>query len=87
MSNFCEENGLRLAPHPPYSPDLAPSDCFLFDYVKERFKGMVPPSYEEFLDAIREVATGIESENLTAMFEHWIERPEWVSKNTGDYYP
>jgi transposase len=45
---FCEENVLRLAPHPPYSPDLAPSDFFLFSYVKERLKGMVFPSYEEF---------------------------------------
>jgi hypothetical protein len=33
---FCEENGLRLAAHPPDSPDLAPSDFFLFGYVKER---------------------------------------------------
>jgi transposase len=52
---FCEENGLRLAPHPPYSPDLAPSDFFLFGYVKERLKGIVFPSYEELLDAIGEV--------------------------------
>jgi histone-lysine N-methyltransferase SETMAR len=47
---FCEENGLRLAPHPPYSPDFAPSDFFLFGYVKECLKGMVFPSYEELLD-------------------------------------
>jgi transposase len=52
---FCEENGLRLAPHPPYLPDLALPDFFLFGYVKERLKGMVFPSYEEFLDAIGEV--------------------------------
>jgi transposase len=38
---FCEESGLRLGPHPPYSPDLAPSDFFLFGYVKGRLKGMV----------------------------------------------
>jgi histone-lysine N-methyltransferase SETMAR len=38
---FCEENGLRLASHPPYSPDLAPSDFFPFGGVKERLKGMV----------------------------------------------
>jgi transposase len=80
---FCEGNGLRLAPHPPYSPDLAPSDFFLFGYVKERLKGMVLPSYEELLDAIGEVVTGIESETLTSVFE----RLEWVSKNNGDYYP
>jgi transposase len=84
---FCEENGLRLAPHPLYSPDLAPSDFFLFGYLKARLKGMVFPSYEELLDAIGEMVTGVELETLTAVFEHWIERLEWMSKNNGDYYP
>jgi histone-lysine N-methyltransferase SETMAR len=84
---FCEENGLWLAPHPPYSPDLAPSDFFLFGYVKECLKGMVFPSYEELLDAINEVVTGIELETLTAVFEHWMERLAQVSENNGDYYP
>jgi hypothetical protein len=49
---FCEENGLWLVPHPPCSPDLEPSDFFLFGYVKERLKGMVFPSSEELLNAI-----------------------------------
>jgi hypothetical protein len=48
---------------------------------------MVLPSYEELPDAIGEVVTGIESETLTAMFEHWMERLELVSKNKDDYYP
>jgi hypothetical protein len=48
---------------------------------------MVCPSYKELLNAIDEVVTGIESETLTAVFEHWMERLEWVSKNNGDYYP
>jgi hypothetical protein len=63
MSSFCEENGLRLAPHPLYSPDLAPSGFFLFGYVKERLKGMVFPSYEELLDEIGEVVTGLHVES------------------------
>jgi hypothetical protein len=83
---FCKENRLQLAPHPPYSPDLAPSDFFLFGYVKERLKGMAFPSCEELLDAIGEVVTGIDSETLTTVFEHWMERLEWVSKNNGDDY-
>jgi hypothetical protein len=48
---------------------------------------MVFPSYEELLDAIGEVVTGIEPETLTAVFDHWMERLESVSKNNGDYYP
>jgi hypothetical protein len=86
VSNFCEENGLQLAPHPPYSRDLAPSDFFLFGCVKERLKGTVFPSYEELLDAIGEVVTSIESVTLIAVFEHEMERLEWMSKNNGDYY-
>jgi hypothetical protein len=84
---FCEENGLWPPPHPPYSPDLAPFDFFLFGYVKERLKGMVFPSCEESLCAIGEVMTGLESETLTTVFEHWMERLRWMSKNNGDYSP
>jgi histone-lysine N-methyltransferase SETMAR len=84
---FCEENGLRLASHPSYSSDLAPSDFFLFGYVKERLKEMMFPSYDELFDATGEVVTCIESETLTAVFEHCMERLEWVSKNNDDYYP
>jgi hypothetical protein len=83
---FCEENEPRLAPHPPCSPDLVPSDFFLFGYVKEHLKEMVFPSYEELLDATGEAVTSIEPETLTAVFEHWMERLEWVSKKNGDYY-
>jgi hypothetical protein len=36
---------------------------------------------------IGEVVAGTASETLTAVFEHWMERLEWVSKNNGDYYP
>jgi hypothetical protein len=48
---------------------------------------MVFPSYEELLDAIDEVVTGIEWESLTAVFKHWMEKLEWIYKNNGDCYP
>jgi hypothetical protein len=48
---------------------------------------MVFPSYEELLDAIAEVVTDTESETLTAVFEHWMEKLEWMSENNGGYYP
>jgi hypothetical protein len=48
---------------------------------------MVFLSCEELLDAIGEMVTGIESETLTAVSEHWMEILEWVSKNNVDYYP
>jgi hypothetical protein len=48
---------------------------------------MVFPSQEESLDAIGEVVAGLESDILTAVFEHWIERLEWLSKSNSGYYP
>jgi hypothetical protein len=36
---FLERSGVDRSPNPPYGPDLAPSDLFLFDYIKDRLKG------------------------------------------------
>jgi hypothetical protein len=33
-----EELGFILVPQPPYSPDLAPCDVFLFGYLKQRLE-------------------------------------------------
>jgi hypothetical protein len=35
---FRAENGMRLATHPPDSPDLAPSDFVLVEHVKHRLQ-------------------------------------------------
>jgi histone-lysine N-methyltransferase SETMAR len=83
---FCAENGLRLATHAPYSPDLAPSDFFLFDYVKDRLQRIGFASREELLAAITEVLDEIPPETLPRVFEHWIERLEWVSQNNDESY-
>jgi histone-lysine N-methyltransferase SETMAR len=82
----CAENGLRLATHPPYSLELAPSDFFLFDYVKDRLQRIVFASREELLAGISEVLDDIPPETLPRVFEYCIERLEWVSQNNGEYY-
>jgi hypothetical protein len=40
---FCEENWLRLAVHPPNSPDFAPSDFFLFGHIEHCLQGIAFP--------------------------------------------
>lgn len=32
--NYLTEEGINIMPHPPYSPDLAPCDYWLNDYIK-----------------------------------------------------
>jgi hypothetical protein len=36
---FCDDNFLRIAPHSPYSPDLASSNSFLFENLKTGLHG------------------------------------------------
>jgi hypothetical protein len=83
----CPENEPRLAPHPPDSPDFTLLDFFLFGHVNNRLQGIVFQSPEELLEGIREVLDEIPVGTLTRVFEHWMERPEWVSQNNGDSHP
>jgi hypothetical protein len=39
MREFLAHKGIITLPHPPYSPDLAPCDFFLFPEMKLQLKG------------------------------------------------
>jgi hypothetical protein len=84
---FYEENRLRLVVRPSYSPGLAPSDFFLFGYIKHFPSGIAFPSRQELLAAIHEIVGAILRPTLEDVFLHWMERPECVSHNNDDYYP
>jgi transposase len=86
-TTFYAENDLRLTLYPPNSPDLAPSDFFVFGHVKHRLQGTTFRSREELLEVISEIVTAIPPDILHGVFEHWMERLEWVSQNNGDYHP
>ena len=49
-----EGNGYELLPHPAYSPDLAPSDYFLFLNLKKDIHGLHFRSNEEVVAAVEE---------------------------------
>jgi hypothetical protein len=63
-----------LAPHPPYSPDLAPSDFFLFGYIKQKITGQEFASPDDLLEAIRDEFDRISPSVLESVFEEWLIR-------------
>jgi hypothetical protein len=76
---FCEENGLWLAPiHPTH---LISYHLTFFCSVMSR-----NVSKEWCFHHTRNYSTQL-VKWLTAVFEHWMETLEWVSKNNTDYYP
>jgi histone-lysine N-methyltransferase SETMAR len=83
---FCRDNRLEIAPYPRYSPDLAPSDFFLFGYVQHALEGDEFPSEEALLAAIHSVPSNLTGDTLRAVFAKWIERLNWIALNEGHYY-
>ena len=70
-----EQNGYELIPHPAYSPDLAPSDFFLFPNLKKDIRGLHFRSDEEVVTAVEEWVNGKDpdffSSGLMALEHRW----------------
>ena len=70
-----EWNGYELIPLPAYSPDLAPSDYFLFPNLKKDIRGHHFRSNEEVLAAVEEWLgdkdPGFFSSRLMALKHRW----------------
>jgi histone-lysine N-methyltransferase SETMAR len=75
---------LREVAHPPYSPDLASSDFYLFGKLKEQMAGSEFESAEDFLGMIRWLANSILREELESVFQEWERRLEEGIRNGGD---
>jgi histone-lysine N-methyltransferase SETMAR len=84
-TDFMALNRMKRAPHPPYSPDLAPSDFFLFGYVKRTLMGYHPESPSELLIRIRVILSEIARATLNAVFLEWMEGLRKCIDTNGEY--
>jgi histone-lysine N-methyltransferase SETMAR len=57
--DFLELNGMDRAPHPPYSPDLAPCDFYIFGYIKQVLTGREFAERMGFLEAVMAILDAI----------------------------
>jgi histone-lysine N-methyltransferase SETMAR len=78
-------NRMEQAPHPPYSPDLPPSDFFLFGYVKGKLMRYRTERPSELLVRIRVILAEIPRESLNAVSLEWMERLQKCVQVDGEY--
>ncbi|XP_017486515.1 PREDICTED: histone-lysine N-methyltransferase SETMAR-like, partial [Rhagoletis zephyria] len=73
MSKF-NELGYQMLPHPPYSPDLAPCDFFLFPNLKKWLGGKKFSSNDEVIAATNAYFEGLEKTYYSEGIKTWEKR-------------
>jgi hypothetical protein len=71
-------------PHLVYRPDLAPSDFFLFGYLKDKLTAFHCTTRDELKSVIITIFNEIDRDSLLALFNSWAERLDWVIKHGGE---
>jgi hypothetical protein len=82
---FMARNVMVIAAHLPSSPDLAPSDIYLFGHVKGLLRGESLEAGGQLLLAVEGVLRSLEKWTLTKVFLEWMKRPEQYIESDGDY--
>ena len=73
VRDFLVTKDIKMIEHPPYSPDLAPADYFLFPKVKSALAGMYL-TQETFKKEWEWAVRTIKKEEFTTAFQRWLER-------------
>jgi hypothetical protein len=76
---------MRRASQPPFSPDLAPSDFYLFGKLKTTLMRSVFENEQRLLDGIMKVLDRITRDELESVFEEWAARLEACIYRGGEY--
>ncbi|KAG5343399.1 SETMR methyltransferase, partial [Acromyrmex heyeri] len=76
----------KMLAAPPYSPDLAPCDFFLFPKLKRPMKGRRYATIEEIKTASKEELNKITKNDFLKCFEDWKKRWHKCIISDGDYF-
>ena len=74
--------GIKIFPHPPYSPDLAPCDFWLFP----KLRGCLYETIEEMKGAVTKVIDTLTQEDFHGAFQKLLERYNKYIEAGGDSF-
>ena len=86
VTDYLTNTGIKTVPQPPYSPDLAPCDFWLFSKLKEKRRGYRYETIEEMKEAVTKVIDTLTQEDFHGAFQRFLERyNKWIEAR-GDYF-
>jgi hypothetical protein len=74
VTEYMDYSSLKRASHTLYSPDLAPSDFYLFGYAKHQLQGHELTEGAELISAISDNMNQIPIDTLVDVFDDWTRR-------------
>ncbi|KAG5311085.1 MOS1T transposase, partial [Acromyrmex insinuator] len=80
------KNSTHIIPQPPYSPDLAPCDFWLFSKLKRPLRGHRFETIEEIKEKTTSELRAIPTDDYAACFENWKKRWHSCIATGGDYF-
>jgi histone-lysine N-methyltransferase SETMAR len=80
-----EEYGFIRVPQPPYSPDLAPCDFFLFGYLKSQLEGKTFFDDNSLKTEVERILREIPIMLPYSVMEDWVHRLNQYIESAGDY--
>ena len=86
LRDFFAKNATNIVPQPPYSPDLAPCDFWLFPKLKRPLRGNCFESIEDIQRESARALKAIPEEDFLACFEDWKKRWHKCIISGGDYF-
>jgi hypothetical protein len=76
---------MRHMPQPPYSPNLASSDFYLFPAVEEKLQHVALRDEDQLFECLIEFVAGLDHAELNKVFHAWKERVQQIRQGSGDY--
>jgi len=86
VHNFLVKNEMTVVPQPPYFPDLAAADFFLFPNLKSTLKGCRFDTFDEIQKNLTKELFAIPKEAFQKAFSSWQKRWERCVASQGNYF-
>jgi len=86
VTKYLKQERVVTLPHPPYSPDLAPCDFFLFPKIKRELKNRKYDKVENLARAVQAITSSIPKEEYQESFEDWRRRLQLCIDKDGYYF-
>ncbi|UYV78282.1 hypothetical protein LAZ67_16000780 [Cordylochernes scorpioides] len=86
MTSFLAKNGTQILHQPPYFPDIAPNDFFLFPKLKAVLKGRRFDTRDDIIEKLPLALKSIPKEAYKNCFDNWEKRWRWCVEARGDYF-